>query len=189
MRAGDRGQDCGGCRRDVGRPSPARSCRSPATAGTIRSSRADQELPADGRCRRSACSSSSRPACFEDDGQPARGRARLHVGRRLRQAGRCAMVYREPRARAVAGCRRRRSGNRFAMARLPLARSVGVVGDERDDGVDQKAPTIVVLADDDVEFLGRRGDGPADAGLHDSQQPGTDRDRMSWTRSARQCGR
>ena len=79
-----------------------------------------------------------------DAGQHAGRRARLHVDRRVRQAaGRAGL--REPGARAVARSAAPRSASGSARAsKAPWREVVGVVGDERDDGVDQKAPAIVL---------------------------------------------
>ena len=66
---------------------------------------------------------------------------------------------------------------------------VGVVGDERDDGVDQKAPATVLLAAADgrnsraMQVFVQRG-----AGLRGPQRRARDR-AASSTRSARRCGR
>ena len=70
----------------------------------------------------------------------------------------------------------------------PWREVIGVVGDERDDGVDKKAPAIAFWPMMMAQFSGNDVHGAADAGLHRSAARAPARTASS-TKSAARSGR
>ena len=116
------------------------------------------------------------PGFLKTHGEPADRGPRFHLDRHLRQdAG--GDRLREPGARILGHARGgARQADPRRHDRTTWREVVGVVGDERDDGVDQKAPTTVYWPLLTKDFWGDRRDRAPHRALRHPQHAGPDRE-------------
>ena len=127
-------------------------CQWTAAAGTIRSSPRITSTPRNKFLRFDVQVRVAR--ADRDDGQPVDCRPRTDMDRHLREAaGRDDL--REPRARAMEGAQAAIGKRIRDNSKAPWREVVGVVSDERTDGVNEKSPTTVYVAGLDGQVLRR----------------------------------